>query len=416
MPVPFRASLLAAILGAALPAAAADVTIGVIYPLTGSAASTGLELKNAAQLAADLINGTDKSLALPLAGSGGLPGLKGAKLKLIFADHQGNPQIGATEAERLITQEKVAAIQGAYFSSVTQTASQTAERYGVPFLNADSSSIGLTQRGFKWFFRTTPHDELFVQNAFEFLKDLQKKKGIKVKRIAILAENTEFGTGAARLQEKYAKENGYEVVEKILYPPKGTQLTSEVQKLKAARPDVVFQSSYLADAILSMRTYKDLGFLPTALLANDAGFNDSEFLKTMGKDGNYVISREVWALDLAAQKPVIGKANDLYKARHGVNFNGNSARAFTGIFALAEAINRAGSTKPEDIQKALKETNLGADQLIMPWGGIQFDENGQNKKGAGIIVQVQDGKYVTVWPMAPGTKDVVWPLPAWEGR
>ncbi len=417
MPVTFRASLLAAILGAALPAAAADdVVIGVMYPLTGSAASTGLELKNAAQLAADLINGTDKSLALPLVGGGGLPGLKGAKLRLIFVDHQGSPQVGATEAERLITQEKVAAIQGAYFSSVTQTASQTAERYGVPFLNADSSSVGLTQRGFKWFFRTTPHDELFVQNAFDFLRDLEKKKGIKVHRVAILAENTEFGTGAARLQEKYAKENGYEVVAKILYPPKGTQLTSEVQKLKAARPDVVFQSSYLADAILSMRTYKDLGFLPTALLANDAGFNDSEFLKTMGKDGNDVISREVWALDLAAQKPVIGKANDIYKARHGVNFNGNSARAFTGIFALADAINRAGSTKPEAIRAALKATNMGADQLIMPWGGIQFDENGQNKKGAGIIVQVQDGKYVTVWPMGPGAKDVVWPLPAWEGR
>jgi branched-chain amino acid transport system substrate-binding protein len=136
----------------------------------------------------------------------------------------------------------------------------------------------------------------------------------------------------------------------------------------------------------------------------------------MGKDGNFVISREVWALDLAAQKPVIGKANDLYKARHGVNFNGNSARAFTGMIALAEAINRAGSTNPEAIQKALKETSMGADQLIMPWGGIQFDENGQNRKGAGIIVQIQDGKYVTVWPVAAGTKDVVWPLPAWEGR
>jgi branched-chain amino acid transport system substrate-binding protein len=291
-----------------------------------------------------------------------------------------------------------------------------AERYGVPFLNADSSSVGLTQRGFKWFFRTTPHDELFVQNAFEFLKELQAKKGVKVKRVAIFAENTEFGTGAARLQEKYAKEAGYEVVEKILYPPKGTQLTSEVQKLKAARPDVVLQSSYLGDAILSMRTYKDLGFLPQAILANDAGFNDSEFLKTMGKDGSFVISREVWALDLAAQKPVIGKANELLKARHGVNFNGNSARAFTGILALADAINRAGSTKPEEIQKALRETNLSADQLIMPWGGIQFDENGQNRKGAGIIVQVQDGKYVTVWPTGLAVKDVVWPMPAWDAR
>jgi branched-chain amino acid transport system substrate-binding protein len=417
MTFPFRAVLLLAALGLAAPVTAADeVTVGVIFPLTGAAASTGIELRNAAQLAADLINGTDKSLGLPLAGAGGLPGLKGAKLKLIFADHQGNPQVGATEAERLITQEKVIALMGCYFSSVTQTASQTAERYGLPFLNDSSSSVGLTQRGFKWFFRTTPHDELFVQNAFQFLKDLEQKKGVKVRRIAIFAENTEFGTGAARLQEKYAKENGYEVVEKILYPPKGTQLTSEVQKLKAAGPDVVMQSSYLGDAILSMKTYKDLGFLPVGLLANDAGFNDSEFLRTMGADGNFVISREVWALDLAAQKPVIGKANELLKARHGVNFNGNSARAFTGVFALADAISRAGSTAPEAIQKALRETNIGADQIIMPWGGIQFDENGQNKKGAGIIVQVQDGKYVTVWPYGLAAKDVVWPMPAWDKR
>ncbi len=411
-----RLALLATALGLVTPAAAQEIAVGVIYPLTGSAASTGIELKNAAQLAADLINGTDKSVGLPLAGAGGIPGLKGAKLKLVFADHQGNPQVGATEAERLITQEKVAALQGAYFSSVTATASQTAERYGVPFLNADSSSVGLTNRGFKWFFRTTPHDELFAQNAFQFLKDLEKKKGVKVKRIAIFAENTEFGTGAAKLQEKYAKENGYEIVGKVLYPPKGTQLTSEVQKLKASNPDIVMQSSYLGDAILSMKTYKDLGFLPTGLLANDAGFNDSEFLKTMGKDGDYVISREVWALDLAAQKPVVARANALLQARHGVNFNGNSARAFTGIFALADAINRAGSTRPEDIQKALRATDIPGDQLIMPWSGIQFDETGQNRKGAGIIVQVQGGKYVTVWPFALASKDVVWPLPAFEKR
>jgi branched-chain amino acid transport system substrate-binding protein len=417
MTSPFRTLTLLAVLALAGRAAAQEeIRIGVLYPLTGSAASTGLELKNAAQLAADLINGTDKSLGLPLAGAGGLPGLKGAKIKLIFADHQGNPQVGASEAERLIAEHKVAALQGAYFSTVTTTASQVAERNGVPFLNADSSSPALTQRGFKWFFRTTPHDELFVQNAFEFLRDLQKTKGIQVKRIAIFAENTEFGTGAAKLQERYAKENGYEIVEKVLYPPKGTQLTSEVQKLKASRPDIVMQSSYLGDAILSMKTYKDLGFLPTGLLANNAGFNDSEFLKTMGKDGNYVISREVWALDLGTKKPVIARANALLQARHGVNFNGNSARAFTGIFALADAINRAGSTKPEAIQKALQETNIPGADLIMPWSGIQFDATGQNMKGAGIIVQVQDGKYATVWPFDLASKDVIWPMPAWDKR
>jgi branched-chain amino acid transport system substrate-binding protein len=97
------------------------------------------------------------------------------------------------EAERLITQEKVVAIMGCYNSAVTATASQAAERYGIPFLNDSSTSPGLTDRGFKWFFRTTPHDDMFSENFFIFLNDLKKKKKIAVGSIALLYENTLFG-------------------------------------------------------------------------------------------------------------------------------------------------------------------------------------------------------------------------------
>jgi branched-chain amino acid transport system substrate-binding protein len=393
-----------------------EIRIGVIYPLTGAAASTGLELKNALELAAELINNGTKGLNLPLTTTGGLPNLKGAKIKLIFGDHQGNPQTGATEAERLISQEKVVALVGCYFSNVTNTASQVAERNGIPFLNPESSSATLTQRGFKWFFRTTPHDDLFVTNFFEFLKDVEKKKNISVKRIALFNENTLFGTETTKIEERLAGEQKYPIVEKIIYPAKSTQLTSEIQRIKAANPDLIMQSSYLGDAILSMKTYKELGVSPDALLANDAGFNDSEFLKTLGKDGEYILSREVWALDLAGRNPLIKQVNDLYLERFKTNFNGNSARTFTGLMTLAEAINRAGSTKPEAIQKALVETNIPGSQLIMPWKGIKFDATGQNTLGSGIIVQVQDGKYVTVWPFDLASKDVIWPMPKWDQR
>jgi branched-chain amino acid transport system substrate-binding protein len=124
----------------------------------------------------------------------------------------------------------------------------------------------------------------------------------------------------------------------------------------------------------------------------------------------------VWALDLAERKPLIKKVNDLLQKRHGVSFNGNSARDFTAVLVLAEAIDRAGSTAPEAIRKALRETNLPADQLIMPWEGIHFDAEGQNDKGAGIIVQVQGGKYSTVWPFPLASKDIVWPMPDWSKR
>ena len=412
-----RAAFGAALFLAASAQAQPEVKIGVIYPLTGAAASSGAEMKNALELAADIINNGAKGIPdLPFSAGGGLPGLKGAKIKLVFADHQGNPQTGASEAERLISQEKVAAIVGAYFSNVTATASQVAERYKVPFLNPESSSASLTQRGFKWFFRTTAHDDLFVRNFFEFMKELEAKRGIKVGPIATFNENTLWGTETTKLEAELAPAGGFNLVKQITYPAKSTQLTSEVQTLKSAAPKVVMQSSYLGDALLSMKTYKELGFTPDMILANDAGFSDTEFIKTLGKDADYVISREAWALDLANKNPLIKQVNDLFRNRYKTDFTGNSARTFTGLMVMADAINRAGSTDPEAIRKALVATDIPANKLIMPWKGVKFDATGQNIYGSGILVQIVDGQYHTVWPFNVATRELVWPMPAWDRR
>lgn len=392
-----------------------EIKVGVVYPLTGVAASSGAELKNALELAADIVNnGAEGIQGLPFSSGGGLPNLKGAKIKLVFADHQGNPQVGASETERLITQEKVVAIVGAYFSNVTATSSQVAERYKIPYLNPDSSSASLTNRGFKWFYRITPHDDLFVHNFYEFFKDLEAKKGIKVKQLGLFNENTLWGNETTKLETKLAQERGFNIVKSVSYPAKSTQLTSEIQTLKSGNPQVVLQSSYLGDAIMAMKTYKELGFSPEMILANNAGFTDTEFIRTLGKDADYVITREVWSLDLAKNKPLIGKVNDLLNSRYKVNFTGNSSRTFTGLLTLADAINRAASTEPEAIRKALAETNIDGNSTIMPWKGIKFDEQGQNMYGSGILVQIVDGKYHTVWPFNLATRDVTWPMPKWN--
>jgi len=394
-----------------------EIRVGVIYPLTGPGASVGAELRSALELAADIINNGAPGMSdLPFAAGKGLPNLKGAKIKLVFADHQANPQTGATEAERLITQEKVVALVGAYNSAVTATASQVAERAGIPFLNPESSSATLTQRNFKWFFRTTPHDDLFVHNAFEFLKELEAKKGIKPAVVASLNENGLWGTETSKLQARLAPEFKQNLAKQVSYPAKTTQLTSEVQTLKAANPNLVLQSSYTADAILSVKTYKELGFSPDMILANNAGFTDTDFIKTLGKDAEYIITREVWALDLASRNPLIKQVNDLFNSRYKINFTGNSSRTFTGMMVMADAINRAGSTEPEAIRKALVATDMPGSKLIMPWKGVKFDASGQNTLGQGILVQIVDGKYNTVWPFNMASREVVWPMPKWEQR
>ena len=393
-----------------------EVRIGVIFPLTGPAASTGQVLMEGVKLAADIVN-TKMDLNMPLAKTAGLPNLKGAKIKIIAGDHQGKPEIGMAEAERLITQEKVVALIGCYNSGITATASQAAERYGIPFLNDSSTSPTLTERGFKWFFRTTPNDDLLSENFFMFLTDLKKKKALDPGAIAIFSENTLFGTDSTKFQQKYAAKYGFNIGGTVMYPAKSTQLTSEIQKLKSYAPKVILQTSYIADAILSMKTYKELNFTPDALLANNAGFIDPEYVKSLGKDGDYILSREVWAKDLSKKKPMIKKVADMFEKRTGKPMDGSSARSFTAMIVLADAINRAGATTPDKIHDALLKTNIKADQLIMPWDGVQFDtKTHQNILGKGIIVQLVNGEYHTVWPFNLATSDVVWPFPKWTAR
>lgn len=391
-----------------------EVKIGVIYPLTGSLASTGKDLQNAISLAVEIVNG-EYDLDMPLARTAGLPGLDGAKLQVVLGDHAGDPEKGATEAERLLNTEKVVAMVGCYNSSVTNRASQVSEAAGIPFLNPESTSPLLKERGFKWFFRTTADDAIFVQNFFDFLADLEAQQGIKVGSLGIVYENSLFGTGVGNTENQLAREVGLSVKADIPYAADTSSVDSQVQQLVAANPNVVMQTSYVQDAVLFMQTYKSLGYRPQAILAMNAGFLSPQFVESLGDDANYVLSRDVWALDLAGVRPLIKQVNDLYRQRYDADMTGNSARAFTGLIVLADAINRAGSTEPEAIRQALLATDLSGEQLIMPWDGIKFDPaTGQNVLARGIIVQMQDRSYHTVWPWELADRDLVWPMPAWE--
>jgi branched-chain amino acid transport system substrate-binding protein len=396
-----------------------EVVIGVLYPLSGNAAQVGIDSTNAVKLAADIVN-NDMTINVPLAKGQGLPGLGGAKIRLVVVDHQGKPDVGQAEAERLITQEKVHALFGAYFSGVTATVSQVAERHGVPMLNAESSSPALTERGFKFFFRTSPHDGHFSQAMFDFMKELERRKNIKVKSVGIMHEATQFGSDSAKVQEELAKKFGYDVAVKITYRDKATNLDAEVGRLKAANPDVLLPSSYTNDAILFVRTAKNLDYNPKLLIAQNAGWTDPTFVREMGKDAEGHITRAPFALDMAARKPLIAQVNELFKKQKdnttGREISDVPARAFTGFLTLADAINRARSTSPEDIRKALAATDIAGEHLIMPWTNVKFDEKGQNTGVRAILQQVQNGAYATIYPFELAAKDVVYPLAPWKDR
>jgi branched-chain amino acid transport system substrate-binding protein len=388
--------------------AAEEVVIGAVYPLTGNGASVGLDAKAAIETAAELINGTHAPVATLLGKGGGLAGLGGAKIRLVFADSQNDPQKARAEAERIITQEKAIAIVGSYTSATGATISQVTERYEVPYISADNSSPSLNLRGLKWFFRTTPHDIMYTQGTFDFFADVGKKTGKPVKTVALFYEDSIFGTDSSNVQRKLAEAAGIKVVADIKYRASSPSLSSEAQSLKAADADVIMPSSYTSDAILIMKSMAEIGYKPKAVMAQGAGFQETAFLTAAGPLANGVMSRSSFALDAGKTRPAIDPVNALYKAKNNKDMNDNTSREFTALMVLADAINRAGSAKPTDIEAALKATNIPGDQLIMPWKGVKFDETGQNILCNPVIQQVFDGTYKTIWPFDLAAEAPVW--------
>jgi branched-chain amino acid transport system substrate-binding protein len=299
---------------------------------------------------------------------------------------------------------------------VTKTASQAAERLKIPYVCSDSSSPTLTERNFKYFFRISPHDDIFARDQFAFLKDLEKKTGKKIRNIALLYENTEFGSNVGKAEMKYAKQYGYNIVANVSYAANATDVTSEGGTLIKSKPDVLLHASYITDAILFTKTFKEMGFAPQGIITM-AGYIEPGYLPAVKADGNYIIVRSTFALDLAKKKPLVAKVNALFKKKYGIDMSENAARSFAAPFILADAINRAKSTNPEAIVKALHETNIPGKQMIYPWKGIKFDpKTNQNIYAQGTLVQILKQQYVTVWPFDSAAANVVWPFPGWKSR
>jgi branched-chain amino acid transport system substrate-binding protein len=214
---------------------------------------------------------------------------------VVFADNQGSPATGQNQTLRLITEEKVVALTGAYQSGITLTASAIAEKYGIPFVNGESVAANLTERGFKWFFRVTPVASDFAKIYYNFLKDM-KAAGIKTDNVALVHDNTEYGTSVSSVITSVFKENGQTIALDIPYAVNATDVQSQILQLKEKKPDVVIMIAYASDAILYAKTMQALDYKPPMLIADDSGYSDPSFIKAVGKISQGVFNRSSWSV------------------------------------------------------------------------------------------------------------------------
>ncbi|MET3354658.1 UNVERIFIED_ORG: branched-chain amino acid transport system substrate-binding protein [Xanthobacter viscosus] len=389
-----------------------DVTVGFVLPLSGGSATIGNQTKLGAQVAAELINA-----------AGGIASLGGAKLKLIFADSQSKPDIGASETERLIQRENVSLLVGAYNSAVTFPASEVAERYKTPWIVTGAVKDEITERGFKYVFRPNNKATYDAREQLDAMDLLKKETGKGPSSIGLFYEGTDWGRSHAANIKKFAKERGYTISLDESFPPNQVDFTAQLLKIRASKPEALIVVAYTPDHLLFTRQYFENKInIPYGIHSVGGGSEDPSFYKAVPQKAvDYLFVQEDWQIDrLKTDKdPRVLDANTRFKAQAGYDINSYGAQGISNVYLIKDVLERAASTDREKIRDALAATDITSGMpLIVGYQRIKFDEQGQNTFGHGVISENIGGERRTIWPSAnraPDTKPV-WPVPDWSAR
>jgi len=401
-----------------------EVPVGVVVSLTGAFASLGQEHLWADQTAVDLVNNPHSDITIYYAKGEGLPNLGGAKIKMIARDDQSKGDLSRTVAIQLITQDKVAWLDGTTISGNTSVIQPVAEQYGIPYSCHGCASPTLTEKGFKTFWRTGPNDRVMIGAIFSFFTEWPKHGGPSdLKKIALLSCDNLFCQDGRKVALELAARNGVQIVEDITTKIGVASLTSEVQRVQAANPDILFLIEYPPDTIVLQNAMKTAAWMPRIIMTNDGAFDDETWLQATKKVNGAVgwMGRDPTVVDQARKNPNWVMINEIYKKySRGQNMGDLAMREFTGFMWIIDTINRAGSTDPQKLLEAAAKTFTRPKDLIITYAGIKFDQNHQNILAGGVVAQIGwDGEKHLLWPWDTAAQTgfkVMYPSPSWDER
>lgn len=365
--------------------AAPKIKIGIVNSITGPEAPIGETMTNGYKLAAEDLK------------------KKGIEIDLISEDDTGKPQVALSAQEKLVTRDDVAAIVGPYPSSSANAMAKKSEQSKVPMLIPAASKEDITKQGYKYVFRLNAPSSEYSLVVLEAALHLGPAK-----TVAVVYENTDFGTAAAKTMRDQAKERKLEIVADESYSKGSPDYRSTLSQIKGKNPDLVFMVSYVADAILLMRQAREMGLSPKAFLGGGAGFTTNQFAEEKAISEN-VMSSTQWTED--GKWPGAPEWAARYRKVFGKEPTYHAACAYEALRIMGEVANAAGGSR-EKIREGLK---AGKWSGIM--GDVKFEDydgfTGQNKHKM-LVVQIQKGKYVTVAPPEFAAGKAVYPFPGWK--
>jgi branched-chain amino acid transport system substrate-binding protein len=272
----------------------------------------------------------------------------------------------------------------------------------VPFLISTASADKITQKGWKNIYRLNPPISEYTKGLEDFWT-----KSFKPKSMAIIYENSMFGTNGAMRMMGFCRDNAIEVRALIDYDrAKASQayFRPMIAPLTAESPDVIYMISYLRDAVAMVKQIKDLK-IKSLLCGGAGGFTLEEFIKRAGDSANHVLTATLWSAHLTYPGAKAYYAHYVNRYASPPDYHG--AEAYSALLVAADALKRAESHQPTDIRAALNKTFM-----ITPFGPVKFysyyDFERQNSTRTQVL-QIIDGKFETIWPPEFATKKFVPP-------
>lgn len=374
--------------------AASEIMIGALHPLTGSNAADGQQMANAAKLAVDAVNA-----------AGGISSMGGAKLVLNSADTQGSPEVGQSEATRLI-EEGAVALVGTFQSGTSANVASVAERNQVPFVMDVSALDEILEQGYTYSFRLQPNASLMGTQGAQALDAMAKASGTPLTKVAFMYEQGNFGGAAYAGFKEAADAAGIALDPVISYDPAAvSDMTTQIQQVAASGADVLAVAGYYRDSLLISQAIDIVKPNLKAVygVANGA-YDQASFIKDAPNGGEgYFDANYHWDVTNPDSKALA----DLYEKTYGQPIRTSAVLTYDAVWVIAEALEASGSTESAALRSAIAASTY--QPLVVSNGPVSFDTTGQNTNAAIVVMQIQDGAVRQVYPDAVAEAPVRFP-------
>lgn len=373
---------------------AEDIRVGIILPLTGRLSKFGDIEQNSFLMALGEINKAG--------------GINGKKVDLIIKDTTGNPDVARLAINKLISEDEVYVLVGAYSSSVAWAAAPVAQQRKIPFLVNTASADRITEQGWDYIFRLNPPASEYPRALASFLTE-----EARIKTVAILHENTLFGqSGSRKFARQCEKELGLKVVIKESYERGSLDFEPLLLKVKTRKPDLIYMISHIMDASFLMQQAKELNLNPKMFVGGATGFTLPEFQEYTGDASEWVFSSTLWTPSVIY--PGANSYAKKFLAKYNLPAEYHGAQAYAAMYVIADALRRATSLTQKAVRDSLAETDMMT--VFGPVKFVSYGKKTQQNKLPTLLGQWINGRFEAVWPGEIATVTYLYPVPRWNER